>query len=65
MIKELIVNLLNKAWLRKHGDDDDDDDEDDEKRRPFNKLVVATPPVPQQTEGYSTTLHPKNSLDAP
>ena len=53
MIKELIVNLLNKAWLRKHGDDEDDD-EDDEKRRPFNKLVVATPPVPQQTEGYST-----------
>ena len=53
MIKELIVNLLNTAWLRKHGDDEDDD-EDDEKRRPFNKLVVATPPVPQQTEGYST-----------
>ena len=46
-IKELIANLLNELWLRKNGDDD-------EKRRPFNRLVVATPPVPQQTGDCST-----------
>ena len=50
-IKEHIVNLLNALWLRKHpayeyGDDDE--------RHPFNKLVVVTPEVPQQTEGEST-----------
>ena len=50
-IKEHIVNLLNALWLCKHpayeyGDDDE--------RHPFNKLVVVTPQVPQQTEGEST-----------
>jgi hypothetical protein len=46
MIKELIVNLLNEAWSRKHGQSIP--------IRPFNKLVVVTPTVPQQTKGDST-----------
>ena len=46
MISDLIADLMNEAWLRKHGQS--------RSSRPFDNLVVANPRVPQQTKADSS-----------
>jgi hypothetical protein len=48
MIKELIVNLLNKAWSRKH------EHGQSISICPFDKLLVVSPTVPQKIKGDSS-----------